>query len=69
MQNLSSSRKIANVSVPAIGYGAGGIGGIAYGTVGSDEERLKVGGSLCEIYAMMLKLANTTQCVGFGRRL
>lgn len=35
-------RKIGNVSVPAIGFGVMGIS-TAYGTVGTDEERLKVG--------------------------
>lgn len=35
------TRKIAGVSVSAIGFGAMGVGG-AYGAVGDDEERFKV---------------------------
>jgi hypothetical protein len=35
-------RKIGNTSVPAIGFGAMGIGGRAYGTAGSNEERFEV---------------------------
>jgi len=44
------TRKIGDVEVAAIGYGAMGIGGVAYGSdAGSDEERFKVLDRLFEL--------------------
>jgi len=42
-------RKIAGVDVTAIGYGAMGLGGLAYGEAGTDEERFLVLDRLVEL--------------------
>ncbi|KAF9519819.1 hypothetical protein BS47DRAFT_1336522 [Hydnum rufescens UP504] len=46
---MSATRKIGDAEFAAIGYGAGGIGGVGYGPAGSDEERFKVLDRLFEL--------------------
>lgn len=43
------TRKVGNDIVSAIGYGAMGIGGTAYGEAGTDEERFAVLDRLFEL--------------------
>ncbi|KAF9510791.1 hypothetical protein BS47DRAFT_1347518 [Hydnum rufescens UP504] len=46
---MSATRKIGNAEFAAIGYGAMGLGGAAYGSAGNDEERFKVLDRLFEL--------------------
>jgi hypothetical protein len=49
------TRKIGNDDISAIGFGAMGIGGAAYGEAGSDEERFKV-------HRFRVTLQSSTHC-------
>jgi hypothetical protein len=49
-----ASRKIGNALVPPVGFGAMGIS-IAYGPVGSDEVRFKVGINLLQVCSIFIE--------------